>query len=272
MEEFSDFQCPYCSKAYPIVEQLLKDYGDKLTFVYKQFPLTSIHPFAEKAAEASECARDQGKFKEYYDKLFTNQNALAVDDLKRYAKDLSLDTSKFNTCLDNNEKVSVVQKDLQEGQSRGVGGTPTFFINGQKLVGAQPIENFKSIIDAQSFHPNAEPAAEAAECADEQGKFWEYHDKLFANQGTLSTENYRLWATELGLDSTKFNDCIDQKKYSTEIQKDFQDGQAAGISGTPGFIIGVLQPDGKTVKGQIVKGAYPLDYFKTVIEAELTKV
>lgn len=149
IEEFSDFECPFCGRAFPTVKQVLDEYGDQVDFVYKHFPLTSIHPRAQKAGEASECARDQSKFEEYHDKLFENQRALEVANLKQYAADLGLDTIKFNSCLDSDDKASIVNNDLQEGRQRGVSGTPTFFINGQKLVGAQPFESFKSVIDEQ---------------------------------------------------------------------------------------------------------------------------
>lgn len=149
IEEFSDFECPFCGRAFPTVEQVLHEYGDQVEFVYKHFPLTSIHPRAQKASEASECARDQGMFKEYHDKLFENQRALEISNLKQYAADLGLDTDKFNSCLDDGEKASIVNNDLQEGRQKGVSGTPTFFINGQKLVGAQPYSVFKAAIDQQ---------------------------------------------------------------------------------------------------------------------------
>ena len=149
IEEFSDFECSFCGRALPTVNQILDEYGDQVEFVYKHFPLTSIHPRAQKAGEASECASDQGKFKEYHDKLFENQRALEISNLKQYAADLGLDTDKFNSCLDSGEKASVVNNDLQEGRQKGVSGTPTFFINGQKLVGAQPFASFKPIIDNQ---------------------------------------------------------------------------------------------------------------------------
>lgn len=354
IEEFSDFECPFCGRAFPTVERILEEYGDNIQFVYKHFPL-SFHPNAQKAAEASECARDQGKFKAYHDKLFQNQGALQINDLKRYANELGLNTAEFNSCLNNNEKASKVQSEFQEGQQKGVSGTPTFFINGQKLVGAQPYENFKTVIDAQlagapsqpaqptepsapapsaevetsidddpvkgskdakvvivefsdfqcpfcgrfyaqtlpsitseyidtgkvmfvyrdfpltSIHPQAAPAAEAAECANEQGEFWEFHDLIFDNQGSLSIDNYKKWASELDLNTEQFNDCVDSRKYQSEVAQDLSDGSAAGVRGTPGFVVGVLQDDG-TVVGQSIRGAQPFANFKAVIDAELAKV
>ena len=148
IEEYSDFQCPYCGKAYPTVKQIKETYGDSIEFIYKHFPLPA-HPFAQKAAEASECARDQEKFWEYHNKLFENQNALKVSDLKQYASDLELNAEQFNECLDSDIKEGIVRNDLLEGQRKGVTGTPSFFINGKKLVGAQPFSEFKKVIDSE---------------------------------------------------------------------------------------------------------------------------
>nr|MBI4157130.1 DsbA family protein [Candidatus Woesearchaeota archaeon] len=110
-----------------------------------------------------------------------------------------------------------------------------------------------------SIHPNARPAANAARCAGEQDKFWEYHDKVFENQEILSNDNYKKWAQELGLDEDKFNDCFDSKKYDGELNKDLQEGSANGVQGTPGFII----------NDKVVSGAQPFSAFQQVIEAEL---
>lgn len=148
IEEYSDFQCPYCGKAYPTVKQVKETYGDSIEFVYKHFPLPS-HTFAQKAAEASECARNQGKFWEYHNILFANQLALTVSDLKQYALDLGLNGDQFNGCLDSDIKKDIVRNNLLEGQRKGVTGTPSFFINGKKLVGAQPFSEFKKVIDSE---------------------------------------------------------------------------------------------------------------------------
>jgi protein-disulfide isomerase len=147
--EFSDFQCPFCGRVQQTIEQILKDYNGSVKLYYKHFPLTQIHPYAQKAAEAAELAADQGKFWEYHDKLFQNQNNLDTESLKRYAAELGLDTNKFNKGLESGEKAAIVNKDLQEGLSLGVQGTPTFFINGRILVGAQPYSAFKQIIDEE---------------------------------------------------------------------------------------------------------------------------
>ena len=147
--EFSDFQCPYCARfflqAYPQIKQ---EYEGKIKFVFRDFPLTSIHQYAQKAAEAAGCANDQGKYWEYHDLLWTKQEALDVDSLKSYAADLGLDTGAFNECLDSGKYASEVQKDIQDGDSYGVQGTPAFFINGLLVSGALPFANFKAVIDA----------------------------------------------------------------------------------------------------------------------------
>ena len=124
----------------------------------RDFPLTSIHPFAQKAAEATECADEQDKFWEYHDLVFANQGAIDVDSLKGYAEQLDLDTANFNDCLDEGKQTSEVEKDSEDARASGVSGTPAFFINGQLVSGAIPFEDypdqsgamqpgFKSIID-----------------------------------------------------------------------------------------------------------------------------
>ena len=143
--EYSDFQCPYCARAYETVNQILEEHGDNVAFDYRHFPLSN-HPQAQKAAEASECARDQDKFKEYHDVLFETK-LLTVDNLKKHAVDLGLNTGKFNSCLDDGDKADIVKADFLEGQQKGVRGTPTFFINDFPVVGAQPFANLKEVID-----------------------------------------------------------------------------------------------------------------------------
>jgi len=167
--EFSDFQCPYCSRfTTETLPQILSNYGDKVRFVFMNFPLTSIHPYAQKAAEAGECANEQGAFWQYHDLLFQNQGALTdlltadpvaglakvVESLKGYAAQLGLDTAKFNDCLDSGKMAGAVQADMQTAQTAAQDagldrfGTPAFFINGNNLAGAQPYDVFKQAIDA----------------------------------------------------------------------------------------------------------------------------
>jgi protein-disulfide isomerase len=146
--EFSDFECPYCGAAHDTVEQVMSSYAGKVRLVYRQFPL-SFHPHAAKAAEASLCAADQGKFWEYHDVLFKNQKKLDPTDLKAYAGEVGLDGQKFGQCLESGDKKKTVDADQQAGLAAGVGGTPAFFINGIFLNGAVPVDEFKKIIDVE---------------------------------------------------------------------------------------------------------------------------
>ncbi|MBI4718027.1 MAG: thioredoxin domain-containing protein [Planctomycetes bacterium] len=123
-------------------------YGDKVRIVFRDLAL-AMHNRAQPAAEAAQCARDQGKFWEYHDKIFQNQQKLADEDLKRYATELGLDAEAFNACFDSGKFRADVQKDGADAQAVGVSGTPAFFINGRFLSGAQPFEAFKVIIDEE---------------------------------------------------------------------------------------------------------------------------
>ena len=153
--EFSDFQCPFCERwAQQTLPQLKQNYIDtgKVKLIYRDFPLSSIHPEAQKAAEATECADDQGKFWEYHDILFEKRgewSGAGAAKFKQYAADLGLDTAAFDDCLDSDKYKDEVLGDLNAGRAVGVTGTPTFFINGQKLVGAQPFTAFEAIIEEE---------------------------------------------------------------------------------------------------------------------------
>ena len=144
--EFSDFQCPYCASQQPILKKIKRAYGDQVNILYKHIPLP-IHPFAQRAAEASECARDQDKFWEYHDLLFDQQDSISEVLFSQLAQQLGLSISQFNQCLASGAKKSVVQTDLAEAQSLMISGTPTFFINGQRFVGVQSYEELQQIID-----------------------------------------------------------------------------------------------------------------------------
>ena len=147
--EFSDFQCPFCQRVVPTLKQVKQTYGDKVRVVWKDFPLTQIHPQAFKAGEAGHCAGDQGKFWEYHDRLFANQQALQPNDLKQYAADLGLDAKVFAACLDSSKYGERVRDGVAEGSRLGVNSTPTIYINGRVLSGAQPYEVFVSVIDEE---------------------------------------------------------------------------------------------------------------------------
>jgi protein-disulfide isomerase len=146
--EFSDFQCPYCLRANPIVKQVLSTYGDRIRFVYRNYPLPS-HPNARPAAEAAQCAAEQGQFWPYHDRLFADPSKLADEDLKQSASALGLDAARFNACFDSHKYKGRVEADIQAANEAGVNGTPAFFINGRMLSGAQPFDEFKRVIDEE---------------------------------------------------------------------------------------------------------------------------
>jgi protein-disulfide isomerase len=149
--EFSDYECPFCTRFYTdTLPQLKTTYIDtgKAKLIYRDFPL-GFHANAQKAAEAGECAGDEGKYFEMHDKLFEQGVSGGVTAFKQYAKEIGLNTATFDVCLDSGKYTSEVQKDFQDGQRAGVQGTPTFYINGQQLVGAQPFEAFQQIIEQE---------------------------------------------------------------------------------------------------------------------------
>lgn len=152
--EYSDFQCPFCARAYTTLEeQVLKEYGDKVRLVYKNFPLTNIHPWAESAALATACARQQKPeaFWKLYDFLFQNQKDISADNVKEKSvgvlREAGADADAFAACFDNKAAMPAVKADEQEAAALGVRSTPTFFVNGRKLEGAVPFEQFKPVID-----------------------------------------------------------------------------------------------------------------------------
>ena len=162
MVEFSDFQCPFCARFFtetlPLIQKNYIDTG-KVKFVYRDFPIPSIHQNAIPAAIAAECADEQGMFWEYHDKIFENQilwkdldNQNVVSTFEQFAKELDLDTDTFNTCLESAKYLDEVQNDLNDGVSYGVAGTPGFFIGNEKIgygmvSGAQPYAAFQQVFD-----------------------------------------------------------------------------------------------------------------------------
>jgi len=361
--EFSDYQCPFCARADATVVQLQKDYGSKLRVVMKQNPL-SFHPRAKPAALAAMAAGEQGKYWEYHGKLFANAKALEDADLEKYAQELGLDMNRWKAALTKPEFSATIDRDQSLAGKLGANGTPAFFINGRFLSGAQPIDNFKSLIDEElekaqalvrsgtpasqvyaavlakgveaapsrpdnkpeapatayrkvdfpadapsfgpkdakvtivewsdfecpfcsrvgptlkqikeaypkdvrvvfrhqplSFHANAKPAAEASMAAHEQGKFWEYHDKLFANQRALDRASLERYAEELKLDMGKFKAALDSGKFRGKVEADAAAGAAVGANGTPTFF----------VNGREFVGAQPFESFKRVIDEEMAR-
>ncbi|ADO71429.1 DsbA family protein [Stigmatella aurantiaca] len=358
--EWSDFECPFCGRVMPTLAKIKETYGKDVRVVFRHQPLP-FHSSAKLAAEASMAAHEQGKFWEFHDKLFSNQKALDRASLEKYAQELKLDVNKFKAALDSGKFRAKVEADSTAGSAVGANGTPTFFINGRQLVGAQPFESFKAAIDEERakadkllasgvkpenlyakimedaanapppsaepaeaepavqkievgnapvkgpanapvtivafsdfecpfcsrvvptlkqleegykgkirvafknqplpFHANAKPAAAAALAAHEQGKFWEYHDKLFANQKALDRASLERYAEELKLDMGKFKAALDSNKFDAQITADSTEGTRVGANGTPTFFI----------NGRTLVGAQPADAFKRVIDEELKK-
>lgn len=359
--EFSDFQCPFCQRAEGTVKQILSTYKDDIKVVYLENPLP-FHNNAAPAAEAALAAHEQGKFWQMHDKMFANNTALDRPNLEKYAGEIGLNMQKFKAALDANKFKSRIDDTIKLANANGAGGTPAFFINGKLISGAQPFENFKTVIDAEiahaddlvkkgtkrenlyaeimkeasaappaaapaandedskpanvaigdspvkgdpkapvtivefsdyqcpfcgrvegtltqvmndykgkvkltfknqplPFHNNAMIAAQGALAAKEQGKFWEMHDKMYANQQALTRDNIMGYAKELGLDTGKFEKDIDSQKVKDAIAKDQGEAQKAAANGTPTFFI----------NGHRVVGAVPVENFKTVIDEELKK-
>lgn len=156
---FSDFQCPYCSRGDATVMALREAYDGKLRIVFKNFPLP-FHPYARPAAVAAICAGAQGKFWPMHDRLFANQQALDDQALARYAKGVGVNVKKWTACLDGDKPGEVLSRDARLAEALGVSGTPTFFVNGHKLVGARPIDQFRQQIDAAlaAFQASGIPA------------------------------------------------------------------------------------------------------------------
>jgi predicted DsbA family dithiol-disulfide isomerase len=163
--EFADFQCDYCAAEQKILQDLPQVVRGEIRLVFRQFPLTSVHPQAEEAAEASECAAEQGRFWQSVSVLYRDQNDLSGPALKRYAVQLGLDSRSFNECLDGHLTAGVVRRDIQDGRAFGVRGTPTFFIGRRKVEGVIQVGPLVALIREQLMAgpaPDRPPAAGAA--------------------------------------------------------------------------------------------------------------
>jgi protein-disulfide isomerase len=357
---FSDFQCPFCSRVVPTLKQIEEKYPKDVALVFVNQPL-SFHQQARPAAKAFLAAHRQNKAWEMHDKLFANQQALTPADFDKYAKELSLNLPKFKKDLEDPALEKMVAEDQALAGSVGADGTPTFFINGRELSGAQPLPSFTAIIDEEikkadallkqgtkladvydklmaqaaaappppaaaaaaptpgakvdielgaapvkgprtapvtvvafsdfecpfcsravptlkqieetykgkvkiafkhlplSFHQNAQIAAEASMAANEQGKFWEFHDKLFENQRQLDRASLEKYAQELNLNVAKFKAALDSGKFKKVVADDAAVAARIGATGTPTFF----------VNGKSIVGAQPFDTFKPLIDAEL---
>jgi protein-disulfide isomerase len=159
--EFSDFQCPYCSRLSQILHEVVAKYRDEVHLVFRQFPLSQIHPLAEKAAEASLCAGDQNRFWEMHDLMFQTQSALKDEDLKAKALALKLDSTAFDSCLASGKYAEKVKQDEREGYTLGITSTPAFFINGRYFAGAIPMADIIRTID-EEIQLKSGPAKSAA--------------------------------------------------------------------------------------------------------------
>jgi protein-disulfide isomerase len=327
-----------------VIPELIKQYVDtgKVRFVYREFPLNSIHPAAQKASEAAICAGQQDKYWEMNERLFETQQewgqaAEPTDSFKLYAQELDLDTAAFNECLDSGAAAVEVQADLMAGQQLGVNATPYFFVGGMPIRGGLPIEALGQVIDyvaaggetpeilpppgdphllgnietakalAVAFvdyanpesgqhalevlpdlvdsyidsgqmvyilHPwsagdgtPSEQAAIAAECAGEQGKYWEMHDEVFAGQEAWSADSeprpqFVDYAQALALDSDVFEECLDSDWAKLRVQAGNVVGALYGVPGAPVFLFN---------NGSSEQGSPSLDQFESIIDSILSQ-
>jgi protein-disulfide isomerase len=150
MVEFGDFECPYCKQWYATVyEKLQANYGTRIHFVFRDFPLLSIHPDAKPAAIAANCAGEQGRYWDYFRMLYGDSRGLGSSQYQTYAQEVGLNLSSFNSCLTSGRYDKEISLDLQDGQRNGVSGVPAFFINGRLISGLQPYETFQQTIDEE---------------------------------------------------------------------------------------------------------------------------
>ncbi len=161
--EFEDFQCPFCKRAQETVEQVLARYKDQVRMVHRDLPLRTLHPASWKAHEAGRCAEEQGKFWEYRALLYTNPAAISPEQLNDYASEAGLDVSDFRKCLDSEKFNKVVQRDEDEANRLGIQSTPSFFINGRLLSGAQPESEFIRIIEDELRKPHTDRGSKMGE-------------------------------------------------------------------------------------------------------------
>jgi protein-disulfide isomerase len=160
--EFADFQCPFCSSVQPILHDVLAKYKGKVKLAYLDFPLSPIHPQAERAAEASRCALASGKYWEMHDAMFADQSKLDETTLVKTAASLGIDQNSFESCLKSGKYKAVVQQDVQTGSQAGVNATPTFLINGEFLSGVRSDADFTKIIDRQLSAPGGKGSTQAS--------------------------------------------------------------------------------------------------------------
>jgi protein-disulfide isomerase len=146
--EFSDFECPYCRRAQDTLKKIEEKYTGKVRFIFRHYPLP-FHKKAPKASEAAQCAQDQGAFWPFHHALFTDGTQLEIVEYKKLARKFKLDSDRFDQCLDSGRHAKRVAADLEAGKELGISGTPTFFVNGIKLVGAVPFADFEEVIEKE---------------------------------------------------------------------------------------------------------------------------
>jgi formate-nitrite transporter family protein len=145
--EYGDFECPHCGRAHPILQELMEQLEDQVRLVFRHFPLTQMHPHAQRAAEAAEAAATQKQFWPMHDMLFENQDAMEDEDLVSYAEQLELDAEKFTRELTQDAHIARVREDISSGVRSGVNGTPTFFINGKRHDGPWDLDSLLAAIE-----------------------------------------------------------------------------------------------------------------------------
>ena len=147
--EYGDFECPYCGEAHKFVQEIERRLGDNMAFAFRHFPLTNIHPHAQRAAEAAEAAGAQGRFWDMHDMLFENQDALEDEDLAAYASELGLDVARFTFEMESGAHTNRVRDDFKSGVRGGVNGTPTFFINGERYDGQRGLAALLQAVESE---------------------------------------------------------------------------------------------------------------------------
>jgi protein-disulfide isomerase len=357
---FSDFECPFCERGHKTVQQLEREYGDRLRVAYKAFPL-DFHSHAMIAALVAKSAQEQGKFWEFHDKLFL-QKGIDMPRLEMYGREVGLDMDRVAADVEALKFGSSVQRDLRQGRKLGVTGTPAYFINGRYLSGAKPIEVLREMIDKElelavkwqqdgvradqiyahatangyrevqyqkarkglkpdviypvpvdgapqrgpatapitvvefgdfecqfcarghdtleklrrrygdrmrvvfrhyplDFHSHAFLAARASLAAHAEGKFWEFHDKLYATRARFDEETLTAIARELKLNLKKFSARLHSDEFDAQIAADQQLGHTLGVRGTPAYF----------VNGRALDGAVPELEFRLVVQEELER-
>jgi len=146
--EYGDYECPHCGHAHPILKKIVKEFGPRLKFVFRNFPLSEMHPHAVSAAVAAEAAARQGKFWEMHDIIFEHQHHLEPGDLHMYAKKIGLDLQQFMNDIQDNAIIDHINDDIESGLRSGVNGTPSFYINGKKYEGDWEFEPFAEYLEA----------------------------------------------------------------------------------------------------------------------------